>query len=181
MNTFVALLRAINVGGQKKIPMASLRATAATLGLANIRSYVQSGNLVFDSAQADRSLLATELETAIAQAFGFEVAVLVREPASLHSLIANNPFIQRPSVDPQRLYVTFLQRLPEPERVARLAVPEGSPDEFALAGDAIWLHCPQGAGVTKLSNAFFERKLAVLATSRNWNTVNALWAMAAGG
>lgn len=88
---------------------------------------------------------------------------------------------RQPGIDPQRLYVTFLQRLPEPERVARLATPEGSPDEFVLAGDAIWLHCPLGNGTTKLSNAFFERKLAALATTRNWNTVNALWAMAAGG
>lgn len=178
MRTYISMLRGINVSGQKKIKMADLRAMYETLGFANVSSYVQSGNVVFDSVATNRAALAATIEAAIETTFGFAVTVFIRDADDFQRIIDGNPFLARESVDEKRLYVTFLYRLPADDRVSGLAVPAGSLDEFMVASDEVYLHCPDGYGTTKLSNTFIEKKLAVPATTRNWNSVNALYALA---
>jgi len=178
MKTYISLLRGINVSGQKKIVMADLRAMYQALGFVNVASYVQSGNVVFNSAESDPAALMDRIEAQIETTFGFEVTVFLRDADDFRRIIDGNPFLARESVDEKRLYVTFLYRSPADDRISGLAVPAGSPDEFMVASDEVYLHCPDGYGTTKLSNTFFEKKLAVPATTRNWNSVNALYAMA---
>ena len=119
-------------------------------------------------------------EAQIEQTFGFAVAVLLRDGADLQRIVDDNPFTNDRREDSVRLYVTFLARQPSAARLAALAVPAGSADEFVVAGEEIYLFCPKGYGTSKLSNTFFEKKLDVPATTRNWNTVNALHRLASG-
>lgn len=181
MNTYISMLRGINVSGQKKIKMADLRALYEALGFVNVQSYVQSGNVVFDNDETDRTVLAATIEAGIDETFGFQVALFIRDADDFRRIIAGNPFLPRAGIDSKRLYVTFLSSVPPADRVSSTEAPAGSSDEFVVVGDAVYLHCPDGYGNSKLSNTFFERKLAMPATTRNWNTVNALYALAIDG
>ena len=181
MKTWISMLRGINVSGQKKIKMADLRAMFEAAGYSNVRSYVQSGNVVFGTDEKDANVLADAIEAAITETFGFDVSVFLRDSEDFRRIIDDNPYLLRGNADPQRLYVTFLRTTPSTERVDNTDLPAGSADEFIVAGDAVYLHCPGGYGTSKLSNTFFERKLGMPATTRNWNTVNALYEMAAAG
>ncbi len=179
MNTYISMLRGINVAGQKKIKMEDLRALYVSLGFTNVQSYVQSGNVIFDSDEADVAALAPRIEAGIERTFGYSVAVFIRDGDDFRRIIDGNPFVARENVDLKRLYVTFLYQPVAEGALNALAVPASCADEFAAAGNAVYLFCPDGYGTSKLSNTFFERKLAVPATTRNWNSVNALYEMAA--
>ena len=178
MNTYISMLRGINVSGQKRILMADLKTLYESLGLTRVRTYVQSGNVLFDSPLADPAEAIAQIETAIQRTFGFEVPVLVRTAADLGRVIAINPFLPLHCNDTAHLYVHFLSAEPEPERVARLVIPANETGQVAVIGKEIFLFLPDGAGRTKLTNAFLESKLNVIGTARNWNTVNALLELA---
>jgi uncharacterized protein (DUF1697 family) len=178
MSSFVSLLRGINVGGQKKIPMETLRRVYETLGYARVRTYVQSGNVVFDSAGCATSELVKGIEEQIEKTCGFTVPVFIRQTLELHDILTGNPYLINGSVDPAALHVTFLYQPPCKNEWESLRPPSDIADEFSLGESVIYLHCPNGYGKTKLSNNFFERKLGVLVTTRNWNTVNALYKIA---
>jgi uncharacterized protein (DUF1697 family) len=178
MPTHFSLLRGINVSGQKTIHMADLKNLYEALGFSDVRSYVQSGNVVFAAANPDPATLAASIEAQIRQTFGFDVSVFVRSAPDFQGLLKANPFLHGRSEDPARLHVTFLYALPAAVKLSALEKPAAGNDEFLIAGREIFLFCPDGYGRTKLSNAFFERKLAVPATTRSWNTVNALLQMA---
>lgn len=170
--TYVALLRGINLGGRNRIAMADLRALVAALGHEDVQTYLQSGNVVFRSA--DRSAQARRaLEARIARDLGLAVTVLLRTKNDLTKLVARNPFAE--SADEARaLHVTFLADAPHAGRARKLDPAQWSPDEFRLSGREVYLHCPNGYGRSKLSNAFFEQRLGVAATTRNWKTVTSL-------
>jgi uncharacterized protein (DUF1697 family) len=178
MNTFISMLRGINVSGQKKIKMADLKSRYEALGLGHVTTYVQSGNVVFESAGQDGPALAYLIEGQIQQTFGYDVRVFVRTPDDFQKLIETNLFLNSRHEDPARLHVTFLYSNPPASVLSGLELPSGISDEFFLAEKAIFLFCPNGYGTTKLSNTFFERKLKTAATTRNWNTVNALYQLA---
>jgi uncharacterized protein (DUF1697 family) len=178
MNIFISMLRGINVGQNKQIRMTELKALYEALGLANVRTYVQSGNVVFESTQRDASRLSSAIEAQIAQAFGYTVAVLIRSPKDFQQLIDTNPFLHGRQEDPTKLHVTFLQQMPSKLQVDTLEIFTSEADEFCVQGQEVFLFCPNGYGRTKLSNSFFERKLNTSATTRNWKTVNALHQMA---
>ncbi len=180
MSTFIALLRGVNVGG-KTLRMADLKSLCEELGYANVRTYLQSGNVVFDSGNPDAGAHAAAMEAQIFRSFGFSASVLVRTPQELKHTIEDNPFLHGRMEDPARLHVTFLKGVPAPVRLGNLRVPEGDTDEYAVGEREIYLFCPNGYGRTKLSNTYFERKLDLTATTRNWNTVTALFAMAEEG
>lgn len=165
----IALLRGVNVGG-RKVPMASLREVFEELGHTNVRTYIQSGNVVFD-AKGSAPSVRTALERAIDERFGLDVTVLLRTPAELAKVKAQNPF------GPDA-YVTFLDGVPDRKRVSTLDPAPFAPDEFRVAGQEVYVRCPNGYGRTKINNTFFEKKLATRATTRNWNTVATLleWA-----
>jgi uncharacterized protein (DUF1697 family) len=179
MTTYIALLRGINVGGNAKIAMKDLRGLFEDMGFETVRTYLQSGNVVFGAPDAQSPAdIATGIEKRIADDLGVSVTVLLRTSASLADTLARSPYADRED-DPTKLHVTFLAQKPAAEQSARLEVPAGETAVFTLVGDEIHLHVPGGYGRTKLNNAFIERRLGVPATTRNWKTVNALHDLAA--
>ncbi len=181
MTTFISMLRGINVGGAKKVAMADLKAVYQSLGFENVVTYLQSGNVVFDSREGDRPGTAARIEAGIQERFRFDLPVFVREAVDFQRIVDGNRFITQKNADPAKLHVTFLYRAPDQGLLESLKVPAGETDEFITGQDEIFLHCPNGYGRTKLSNQFFESKLKVPATTRNWNTVLALLKLAREG
>jgi uncharacterized protein (DUF1697 family) len=206
--SYVALLRAVNVGGTR-LPMAELRSMLEGLGLRNVRTYLQSGNAVFDAGPGDGSgdprtplELATAVEVRIERDPGPRVGVLVFGAEDMLRAVAANPFLGNvgPACDEKSLHATFLfgregeaDEAPEPAYSAvyeaafsSLELPAGEGEEAAFVGapplakPVVYLRLPHGYGRTKLTNAYFERKLGTAATTRNWRTVVALAEMATG-
>ena len=170
--SYVALLRGINLGARNKLAMGDLRALVEGLGGEDVQTYVQSGNVVFESS-AGAPKLENELARAIRRAHGLDVAVLVRRSAELDKIVKRNPFVKA-GADEKSLHVTFLAGTPKRELVKALDPSASPPDELHVAGREVYLLCPKGYGRSKLSNAFFEKRLDVVATTRNWRTVLAL-------
>jgi uncharacterized protein (DUF1697 family) len=181
MTTYVSLLRGINVGAQKRLPMETLRGIYTGLGFTNVRTYVQSGNVVFDSLDQNWSELVRPIEAHIEYTCGFHVELFIRHSNEIQRILTHNPFLTVRKEDPGKLHVSFYYRAPSEIMLGKLTSPSGTPDEFALAEMAVYLFCQNGYGKTKLSNSFFERKLGIPVTTRNWNTVNALYSMAVKG
>jgi uncharacterized protein (DUF1697 family) len=169
----VALLRGINLGSTNKIKMADLARLFADLGHTDVQTYLQSGNVVFSATGTNTKNLPPPIEKAIQRELGLTVTVLLRTGPELAKAVAANPYLSRQD-DPTKLHVTFLAEAPDPGRAGSVRIPDGESAEFTLAGRDVYLHCPDGYGRTKLNNAFFERKLGVTATTRNWRTVIAL-------
>jgi len=175
MQTYISMLRGINVSGQKQIRMVDLKNLYESLGLMNVQTYVQSGNVIFDSPEQDAAKLTETIEAQIKETFGFSVPVLIRTANDFQRIIESHPFTQE---DPIRVLVTFLYERPDQSKWNDLRLHKDKVDDFALGEQEIFLFCPGGYGTTKLSNTFFEKKLGVIATTRNWKTINALYAMA---
>lgn len=170
MITYIAILRGINVSGKRIIKMDALKKMFAELHFENIRTYIQSGNIVFEAKKTNLKLLETMLSAEIKKQFGFDVPVLVLTADELKFIINKNPFIHNKSIDPAHLHVTFLNDEPVNTLAAKISVTDYLPDEFSVTGKTVYLFCPNGYGNTKLNNAFFEHKLKVAATTRNWKT-----------
>jgi uncharacterized protein (DUF1697 family) len=172
LTVYAALLRGINVGTGRKVGMSELRALFGTLGHTDVRTYIQSGNVVF-GATGTPARVRSALEREIERTFCFEVTVLLRTQADLAALDRRNPY-------GAAAYVTFLDGTPDRKLVAALDPAPFAPDAFEVHGREVFVHCPNGYGRTKINNAYFERKLATSATTRNWKTVTTLteWARA---
>jgi uncharacterized protein (DUF1697 family) len=177
MPVLLAMLRGINVSGQKKVPMLQLKAMFEDLKFKNVRTYIQSGNVIFESKETNEAALSKKISKKILEEFGFEVSVVVRTADELLSVIKKNPFIKEKNVLLDRLYISFLSEAPVKENLEKIRLPEGTTDRFVIAGKEVYLYCPGGYGETKLSNNFFENKLKVVATTRNWKTTNTLLEM----
>jgi uncharacterized protein (DUF1697 family) len=162
--TYAALLRGVNVGGRGKLPMPELVKAFESLGHEHVRSYIQSGNVVFRSTGTDAGKLSDALERMLSETFGLETRVVLRTHAELEAVAAGSPF-------DEALHVVFLDGEPTPAAVATLD-PDRSPgDRFEVAGSEIYLSLANGAGRTKLTLDWLERRLGVAGTQRNWNTV----------
>ncbi len=169
-NLHVALLRGINVGGKNKLPMVRLAALFAGAGCAEVRTYIQSGNVVFSASEALARRVPDLLSRAIADELGLEVPVLTRTGAELRDVVRQNPFL-RAGADLQSLHVGFLAAPPPASRVALLDPKRSPPDEFIVKGREIYLRLPNGAGKSKLTNQYFDSRLGTISTVRNWRTV----------
>ena len=178
MATYVALLRGINVGGARKISMRDLASLLAELGLEDVVTYIQSGNVVF-RAPSGGPALAARIEEAIEAATGHDVSVLLRTPTELTRLVTANPYLSGDAAG-SKLHVVFLDRKPANAAAAKLDPDRSPPDELSLHGTEIYLRFPNGSGKTKLTLDYFERTLGVRATARNWNTVLKLLELARG-
>jgi len=178
MNTYISMLRGINVSGQKMMRMTDLKALYESLRLTNVATYIQSGNVVFQSRSNDPLSIGTSIEKAIVKSFGFPVPVVLRRPAEFRKVIIKCPFLGAARMDESGLYVTFLKSRPTPLLVKAMAlVAAENTDTYEIAGNEIYMHCPNGYGKTLFSNNFFEKHLKVAATTRNWKTVQTLMAM----
>ncbi|SDL09447.1 Uncharacterized conserved protein, DUF1697 family [Catalinimonas alkaloidigena] len=178
MNTYIAILRGINVSGSHKLKMADLQQALQEAGYRQVQTYIQSGNVVLSHDTAEPSALAQEIRALMARKFGYEVPVLVLSSADLQKVLSENPFLRERHEDPAPLHVTFLSEAPSAAALTRLEGVTSGPDEYRLHGNVIYLFCPNGYGRTKLTNNFFEQKLRVTATTRNWKTCLKLAEMA---
>ncbi len=168
MNKKIAILRGINVGGKRKILMNDLKALCDELGLEDAQTYIQSGNLIFNSNK-ENSELEDMLEKSISERFGFEVPVIVRDSKELETSVSNNPFFK--DSDISELYLTFLKESPSKENLEKIQFYKFEPDKYKIEGNDVFIYCEGKYHQSKLSNNFFEMKLKVGATTRNWKTV----------
>ncbi len=176
MKTYVALLRGINVGGKNTIPMSELKKALSSRGYEDVVTYIQTGNVVFRSPAGDAQEIANDIEQRIAESFAIGVTVLLRTGAELLAIARRNPFL-RVEPDLSKLHVVFMSGRSSTKAVAGLDPDRSPPDEFGVHGREIYLHLPNGAGRSKLTIDYFERRLGVAATARNWNTLIKLIAL----
>jgi uncharacterized protein (DUF1697 family) len=174
MTTYIAMLRGINVGGKNRIPMVELKAMCLKIGLKNCVTYIQSGNMIFQSPENNSVKLEENVKLEIQKRFKLDVPVIVRTMKEMEKVAISSPFISQIGIDPEKLYVTFLEKIPQPEQLEKIVKFTYPPDEFIIQGKEIYLHCPVSYGNSKLTNSFFESKLKVTTTTRNWRTVNEL-------
>lgn len=172
---YAALLRGINVGGSRKVPMAELRALMDGLGHGGVRTHLQSGQAVFTAAHGDEESLAAELSAAIERHFGFAVDVIVRDHAYLKGVVDACPF-PAGELEPKQLHVTYFSAPVTPGRFAEIDRRAYLPEEFRLGDRALYLYAPNGLGRSGLAEHLARPRVnkGVVATSRNWNTVRKL-------
>jgi uncharacterized protein (DUF1697 family) len=177
MTVFVSLLRGINVGGNKTIPMARLKSAYESLGFTDVRTFLNSGNVVFDAKEKNRAKLPKTLEDAIEREFGFRPAVIVRAAAELRKILAANPFPAMAKDDPSHLLVMTLAKKANAGAKASLTKAYSGPEKIEVKGENVYLTYPNGIGKSKLTNALLEKHIGV-GTARNWNTLTKLLALA---
>jgi uncharacterized protein (DUF1697 family) len=180
MPLYIAMLRGINVGGQKIVKMEELRTSFESLGFKRIRTYVQSGNVIFDTSKAPSTKLSERIGEKISTDFGFSIPVVLRTSDEMKKIVHDNPFLKDTKTDRSKLHVTFLSQLPTTANNGKLAGLDAGADQFRVRGLEIYLYCPNGYGRSKLSNNVIEKLLGVEATTRNWKTVNRLFEMSSG-
>ncbi len=177
---YIAVLRGINVSGQKMIKMDALRLMFENLKFKNVKTYIQSGNVVFETANNKTNELEETIKAQILKQFGFEVPVMVKDAEEVEQVIAHNPFMKNKEIDITKLHITFLSAIGNDTGIDKIKEGNYGDDEYIILDKAIYLYCPNGYGNTKLNNNFFENKLKVTATTRNWKTVNELLRMVNG-
>ena len=177
MPTWVALLRGINVGGKNLLPKRDLARLFEEAGCAGVRTYIQSGNVLFTASRGMAEKVPSLIGSGIADRFGHRIPVLLRTVAELGETIRHNPFLEAGARE-DWLHVLFLADQPDARRVATLDPLRSPSDAYAVRGREIYLQCPNGMGNTKLTNAYFESRLATISTGRNWRTVLKLFEMA---
>jgi uncharacterized protein (DUF1697 family) len=172
MNQYVSLLRGINVSGQKKIQMADLKVLYQSLGFTKVTTYIQSGNVIFTSPQTDSSVLQQMIEQAINDQYHFSVPVTLCPSDAFSVILADVPFKNiNLAEDGSKVLITFLSNIPSNEKISTLFEYVIAPEQLIICGNIVYLYCPKGYGKSKLSNVFLERKLKVLATTRNLKSI----------
>jgi len=170
-HTYIAILRGINVLGKNIIKMERLRRMMERLGFGEVRTYIQSGNVVFRTKNQSLTDITDLITDGIHTEFEFEVPVIVLDIGMLESIINQNPFVPDTSLDTAKMHVTFLSSPPPPFDREAIEAKKQDGERISFSAQAVYLYCPNGYGNTKLSNEFLEKKLNVTATTRNWRTV----------
>ncbi len=171
---YIALLRGINIGRSKRIKMADLVKTLDSLGFKNIKTYLQSGNVIFEYDSSDISEIEGSIERKISETFSFSVDVIIRTKDELESTVKDNPFISEHDIELDKLHVTFLSDIPDQKAILNMDINKAENEKFEIIGREVYLYCPNGYAKTKLKNDMFEKKLNTTATTRNWKTTNKL-------
>lgn len=166
MQTYIALIRGINVGGHKKILMTDLRLLFETMGFEQVTTYIQSGNVVFESKET--SDLSNKITQAIERKYGFIVPVLIKKASELRKILSKCPFSEEKR---ERSYFVLLQENPSKEKIESTKGFSNSNEEFHIEEDCVYVYYSKGAGEAKMGNNFFEEKLKVNATARNYRTM----------
>lgn len=180
MNTYIALLRAVNVGGARKIAMAALRSFAAEIGLGDPRTLLQSGNLVFSTDGAEPEVLERTLEKEAEDRLGLSTTFLVRTAAEWRGVVSGNPFTDEARDDPSHLVTLFTREAPSASEVHALEQAIRGREVIHAVGRQVYAVYPDGIGRSKLTHAVIERALGSPCTGRNWNTVLELDRMVGG-
>lgn len=160
MIAYIALLRSLNVGPKNRIKMSELESLLKELEFSNLKSYLQSGNLVFGSNVSDPQIVASRIEKAITKGSGLEVAVVVKTQTEMLRIAGHNPFLKMPSINPEFLHITFLFEQPGEGKFKLIEMSQDPKDSFRLVDREVYLYCPGGYGNTKFSNTFLNRSWA---------------------
>jgi len=167
---YAALLRAINVGGNNKLPMKDLARIFTDAGCRGVETYIQSGNVVFTASAKILKKLPETIAAAIESEFGFRAPIIIRSHEELAAIINANPFLKSNEAE-KTLHVAFLASGVQNDAIAKLDPQRCAPDRFHVIGKDMYLHMASGLGRTKLTNAWIDSKLETISTVRNWNTV----------
>ena len=179
MTAYVALLRAVNLGGTNRVPMAELRTALCARGFENVSTILASGNVLLRSTEPER-VVAEQVGDTIEESFGLRIGVVVRSAAELMAIVGRNPFLTTGvDHDPATLHVAFLSEQPAAAAAATLDPDRSPPDAFAVDGRVVYLSYPNGAGRSRLTLDYLERRLGVDGTARNWRTAQRLAALLA--
>jgi uncharacterized protein (DUF1697 family) len=170
---YVALLRSVNVAGHGRMSMNELRASFDALGYRDVATYIQTGNVLFSTTSKSETGIATAIEAQLAEDFGDSPAVLVRNVVDLQRIGASSPYAKA-GADKARHHVTFLATIPSKAALDALTLPPSGRDELVVDGKEVYVHTPDGYADTKYTGTFLERRLGVVSTTRNWNTVSKL-------
>ena len=175
MQTYIALIRGINVSGHKKIKMAELKCLFESLNLCNVQTYIQSGNVIFQAPVQSQGTLASLIQGAIQAQYSFEVPVLVFNKNEFNTIHDNIPLkifnVSDLAKEGTKVCISFLSKQPEQSAIDKLLTYVVAPEQLIIKNQVAYLYCPNGYGITKLSNNFIENKLKVNVTTRNWKSV----------
>ena len=179
MPTYISMLRGINILGRKRVEMARLREMFEGMGFEQVRTYINSGNVVFKTSKSAPAALSKKIEERMESEFGFTAPVITRTAAEMGRAIEGNPFTQESRSDPSKVFIAFLGQAPKAEAVERLQARATKAERAHGSGREIYVYYVDGMGRAKLlTHGVLERILAVNATMRNWNTVSKLYEMA---
>jgi uncharacterized protein (DUF1697 family) len=174
---YLALLRGINVGGKTSVTMADLKKVCESLNYRNINTYLQSGNIIFETKTSDQSKVSEELEKALFDKLHVKVRIIVRTKEEMRQIIRENPHLKQKELNIDKMHVTFLYELKNTIDISRLADVKDPDELFVIRGREIYLYCPNGYGRTKINNQAFEKAFDTAATTRNWHTTSKLYEM----
>lgn len=180
MAVTIAMLRGVNLGSYQKVNMEALRTVCGDLGLRDVQTYIQSGNVVFREDTGDLPGVARRIEEGIHTKWGFRPDVVLRTLPELRKVIARNPFAARAGIEPNRLLVVFMAKAPTRQACDQLLATPCEPEEVRIHGRELYIYYPQGMAHPKLSLVRMEKILQSPSTGRNWNTVNKLLAIGEG-
>lgn len=178
-NTWIVLIRGINVGGRNIVPMAELRARLKDAGFANVRTYIQSGNVVLDTDETDKAKICSTVAGCINAGFGFTPKIMVLRADTMAQIIEDNPYPN--AVDtPKFLHISFLAEPAVNADLGTLNAIKTETESFHITDLAVYAHLPDGAYSSKLA-ARLEKCLGVAATARNWRSANKILDLVFGG
>jgi len=183
METYIALLRGINVSGQKKIKMVDLKVMFENIGFNSVITYIQSGNVIFESNKMDTKEISDTIENGIRAHFGYDVPVFIIAPKTLLMIYNNNPYtylIEQEKLEGKKMYFTLLSGRPDISKVTEISKFCSEGEDFTITDKAVYFYAANGYGKTKLNNNFFEKKLNCTATTRNLKTVMKLLELSKG-
>jgi uncharacterized protein (DUF1697 family) len=179
MQIYISLLRGINMTGHNSLRMNDLSDMYKDMGFTDAETYIQSGNVIFSTgSEVPATVISLRIETAILDRFNYKVPVMIRTITEMKSLVSANPFLQEENFDPAKMAVIFLHEECKISQIREVADINYPPDKFKISGREIFLLCPNGFGRTKLYTNFFEKKMGVTGTARNWKTINTIIDMA---
>jgi uncharacterized protein (DUF1697 family) len=180
MITYVSFLRGVNMTGHNSIKMTELAELYVKIGFSDPETYIQSGNVIFtDNSEIDPSSHSLKIEEAVLERFKYIVPVMVRTVKDLQDLFSANLFLNEPDFNPAKMAVIFLHEVPTEVQIRKVEDIDYPPDKFMIVGREIFIYCPNGFGKTKLYTNFFEKKMGVTGTARNWKTITTLLTLAA--
>lgn len=176
MNRFVALLRGVNVGGKNKLPMASLRESLDKTAFFGVTTYIQSGNIVFNS-DLDKAACEALLTRLLKADFNLEVPVIVHKQSYLKEVLQENPFKTQTIAQAKFMSFGFLNTIPTQDNIDAISAFSNDIETFKIVNDVLYFYCGVGFGTTKMTNVWFEKKLGVVSTMRNYNTTTKLMSL----
>ncbi len=163
------------MAGHNLIRMTELADMYIGMGFKDVSTYIQSGNVIFSHDESESSsALSADIEKAILKTFNLSISVMTRKSTELSQLFTINPYLTEEDFDPSKMAVIFLHTTPHNPQILKVANVDFPPDKFKVMGDEIFIYCPNGFGRTKLYTGFFEKKMNVIGTARNWKTITTL-------